>query len=277
MPTVHVGDVDLYYEAHGEGTPLLLINGLGSSVEMWSPFWKRLAEHYGVILFDNRGVGRSSTTGAPLSVRLMADDAAGLLEAIGVPQAHVFGASMGGMIAQELVLGYPAKVRALVLNVTTCGGRHMVPPKPEVMAQMAQMGNPPPGTSIVEILWSIVDTPEYLAAHRDELAREAAAIRYPTSPEMFRRQAEAVMKFNVYDRLPEIRVPTLVMAGTRDVLMPPGNAEILASRIPGASLRVMEGAPHALTREREGEAVRAIVEFLSSVDRASGRPLPRMP
>lgn len=133
MPIVHIGEVDLYYETHGDGYPFLMINGLGSSVEMWSPFWKRIAEHYKVIIFDNRGVGRSTVPETPYTIPRMAEDAAGLLNALGIPQAFVYGASMGGRIAQSLVLDFPQKVRALVLGMTTCGGKHAVPPAPETM------------------------------------------------------------------------------------------------------------------------------------------------
>ena len=272
MPTVHVRDIDLYYEVHGEGTPLLMISGLGSSVETWSPFWKRLAERFRVILFDNRGVGRSTVPETPYTIRTMADDAAGLLDAIGIPSAFVYGSSMGGQIAQELTLSHPEKVRALVLGMTTCGGPPAILPSPEVMARLASMANPQSGASPQEVLWSVSYTPEFLAAHREELVREAAAVRYPATPMGYRRQAEASMRFNAYDRLPEVRVPTLVMAGSRDVLMPPGNARLIASRIPGARLYIFEGAGHGFTRERPEESVKMIVDFLSPLERSSPRP-----
>ena len=273
MPTVHVGDVDLYYEIHGNGSPLLMIGGLGSSVETWSPFWKRLTEHYRVILFDNRGVGRSTVPKSSFTIRTMADDAAGLLDAIDVPSAFVYGASMGGQIAQELALSHPHKVRALLLGMTTCGGLPAILPSPEVMERLAGLANPPAETSPLEILWSVSYTPEYLAAHRAELVREAAAVRYPTTPQGYRLQAEASMRFNSYDRLPEIRVPTLVMAGSRDILMPPGNARLIVSRIPGARLHILEGAGHGFTRERPEESVKLILDFLSSVESSSQHSL----
>ena len=275
MATVHVGEVDLYYEIHGQGSLLLMINGLGSSAEMWSPFWKRLAEHHRVVLFDNRGVGRSTVPQEPFSIRTMADDAAGLMDALGIPSAAVYGSSMGGQIAQELALGHPGKVRALVLGMTTCGGRHAILPTAETMARLASLAEPPPGTSALEILWTLMYTPEFLAAHRPELEREAAEVRYPTTPLGYRRQAEASLKFNVYDRLPEIRIPVLVLAGSRDALLPPGNAGIIARRIAGARLHIFDGAGHGFTRERPEESVRVILEFLSTVPEPSAeQPAP---
>lgn len=269
MPTVHVEDVGLYFEAHGEGPELLMINGLRSSVEMWSPFWKRLGADHRILLFDNRGVGRSTVPERPFTIRTMVDDAAGLLDALGVSRASVFGASMGGQIAQGLALDHPEKVRALVLGMTTCGGPHAVPPAPEMLARLARLANPPEGTSAMELMWSVLYTPEFLAAHRAELEREAAAVRFPTTPLGYRRQAEASLRFNVYDRLPEIRAPTLVLAGSRDALIPPGNAAILADRIPGARLHIFEGAGHGFTRERPEESAAVVREFLLS---AEGHP-----
>lgn len=270
MPIVQMEDVELYFEAHGEGPELLMINGLGSSVEMWSPFCKRLSAHHRVLLFDNRGVGRSTVPERPFTIRTMVDDAAGLLDALGVSRASVFGASMGGQIAQGLALDHPQKVRALVLGMTTCGGPHAIPPAPEMLARLASLANPPEGTSAMELLWSVLYTPEFLAAHRAELAREAAAVRFPTTPLGYRRQAEASMRFNVYNRLPEIRAPTLVLAGSRDALIPPGNAALLADRIPGARLHIFEGAGHGFTRERPEESAAVVREFLLSAEGPPG-------
>ena len=272
MPTVHVGEVDLYYETHGDGPPLLMINGLGSSVEMWSPFWRRMAERYTVILFDNRGVGRSTVPEAPYSIANMAGDAAGLLATLGIPSAFVYGASMGGQIAQSLVLDFPQRVRALVLGMTTCGGKHAVLPAPDTMARLSRLASVPPGLAAQEILWSVEYTPEYLENHRGLLEQEATAVRYPTSPIGFRRQAEASMGFDSYERLPSIRVPTLVMAGSRDTLMRPENARLIADRIPGARLYIVEGAGHGLTREKPDESVRVILDFLSRVEASAASP-----
>jgi 3-oxoadipate enol-lactonase len=272
MPTVRAGEVAIYYEVHGTGYPLLMINGLGSSVEMWSPFWKRLAEHYRVILFDNRGVGRSTVPDTPYTISAMAEDAANLLNALGIPSAFVYGASMGGQIAQSLVLDFPQKVQALVLGMTTSGGKHAVLPSPETMAKLAQLARPQPGITAQEILWSVEYTPEFLESHRAELEREAASVRYPTSPIGFRRQSEASMSFDSYDRLPSIRTPTLVLAGSRDILMRPENARLIASRVPGARLHIVEGAAHGFTREKPAESINVILEFLSSVEASSTKP-----
>ena len=139
-----------------------------------------------------------------------------------------------------------------------------------MLARLASLSIPPAGTSPVELLRSILYTPEFLAAHRSDLEREARAVRRPTTFPGYRRQAEASMRFDVYDRRPEIRVPALVMTGSRDALIPPGSATVIAERFPGAELHIFEGAGHGFTRERPEESARVILEFLSKVEGSSG-------
>ena len=268
MSLAHVSEVDLYYEIHGDGFPLLMINGFGSNTEMWSPFWRRLAKSYRVILFDNRGVGQSTVPAAPFTVRDMAEDAAALLDALGVPRSLVYGASMGGMIAQELVLAHPDRVRGLLLGMTSCGGPHSVP-----MAVGSMQGTMAPGATpaqMAEGRLRLMHSEAYFAEHRDELLRQALSVQHPTTLQGYRLQGMATLKFDTYDRLPQIRTPTLVMAGSADAIIPAENARIIASRIPGAQLRIFEGAGHAFTRECEDDAVEAMLSFLEQVMRRSG-------
>ena len=126
----------LYWEEHGAGDPLLLIMGLGASLEAWDRIAPALAKKYRTILFDNRGVGRSDVPPGPYSLETMADDAAAVLDAADVPSAHVMGISMGGMIAQELALRHPRRVRKLILGCTSCGGREAVRADAEVAAAL---------------------------------------------------------------------------------------------------------------------------------------------
>ncbi len=247
-----------------------MINGFGASVEMWGPFWKQLARSYQVVLFDNRGTGRSTVPDAEYSIKMMADDVAGLMDELEYQQAHIFGASMGGMIAQELVLAYPTKVLRLILSMTTFGGPHSVPVAGEVQQKMMTASNPPPTMSTeeaMELWWSIVYSPAFVEAHRDTLMQETQAIKYPTTFTGKWRQAQAVMSWKgTYERLPDIHVPCLIMAGEKDVLFHPENARILAERIPRAKLHVFRDAPHAFTREQEDLVVPMILEFLAGGD-----------
>jgi pimeloyl-ACP methyl ester carboxylesterase len=274
MPLLHERDIDLYYETHGTGPPLLLINGFGSSSEMWSPFWKQLTDAHMVILFDNRGVGRSSVPDQPFTIREMAEDTVGLLDGLGIEQASIFGASMGGMIAQEVALDSLPRVRSLILGMTTCGGPHSVRVPVQQAQALVRSSSAIPHEEALEIRLRLIYSPEFLAQHHAELVEEDARIQYPTSLMGYRRQAEAVLGFDAYDRLPRILVPTLVLAGERDALIPPENSRILAQRIPGARLRMFANAGHGFTREKEDEAVDEIRDFLAGVERSPVHEVP---
>ncbi len=269
MPKVKVNDIEIYYETHGSGFPLVLIQGWGYSSEMWSPeFIGKFSKFYRVITFDNRGAGRSSVPDIPYTMKMLADDLAGLMDAINVPKAHILGASMGAMIAQEFAINYPEKVRGLILCMATCGGSKSVPVSNEVQRKMFIVANPPPEMSreeVLELWWSLVYSPNYVKEHRDELLKGALSVKYPTTITGKRRQAEAVFNFDAYDRLPNIRSPTLVMAGEKDLIVPAENSRIVAKLIPGAELRLFKGAPHGFLREKMDEAVQEILDFLAEI------------
>ena len=124
MGQVQAGDVKLYYEVHGRGEPLLMIMGLGSSSATWSPVLvTELSRRFQTIVYDNRGTGQSDKPAIPYSLEMFAGDAIALLDALKIERTHVFGVSMGGMIAQELALGHPSRLQTLTLGCTTCGGK----------------------------------------------------------------------------------------------------------------------------------------------------------
>ncbi len=122
MPKVKVGDINMYYEVHGKGEPLVMIMGAGGNIEWMRQAIPVYSREYRLVLFDNRGAGRTDAPDIPYTIAMMADDLAGLLDAIGIDSAHIQGGSMGGMIAQEFVLRYPERVRSLILACTYCGG-----------------------------------------------------------------------------------------------------------------------------------------------------------
>jgi len=140
MPTVKVGDINMYYEIHGEGEPLLLTAGGGMGLAGWARQTPEFSEKYRVIVFDNRGAGRTDAPDTPYSIEMMADDTAGLLDALGIEKAHILGLSMGGMIAQEFALKYPQRVKSLILATTTASpypwAKHII----DTWARMAQEG-----------------------------------------------------------------------------------------------------------------------------------------
>ena len=265
MPTARVGDLNLHYEVHGEGEPLLLIMGYGASSAWWYLQIAALSQEYKVIVFDNRGTGLSDKPDVPCTMRMMADDAAGLLDSIGVEFAHVFGVSMGSMIAQELALHHPRTVTSLILGRTTPGGGNAVLPEQESLGFLLDHERRS-NLSIEEYaeeLLPFLFSQGFIDGNRDRVgAFISQAFEHVTPIHGYRRQGEAFMSFNVWDRLPEIEAPTLIMTGTADRLVPAENSRILASRIPNAELIMFEDVGHGFTGEVPDEANRAVLEFL---------------
>ncbi len=268
MPFTQVNDIKMYYEVYGDGDEtLLLVMGLGASVLGWSvPQVERLATKYQVIMFDNRGVGQSDKPPGPYTMPQFATDAVGLLDALGVEKAHIYGISMGGMIAQHIALDFPERVMKLILGCTGAGGDHVVRTPPESLKILTAK---PTGDRATDIRrgWKIMYTPEFLAENQDlmnaKLQRELA---YPEQPRpAFESQMSAiVLTHDTFDRLPNIVAPTLIQAGERDILIPPENADILASRIPNAKVKIYPNVGHGYFLETGFDAVDDVLAFLSA-------------
>lgn len=262
MPFLDTAGYSLQYERHGAGFPLVLIRGLGSNLEHWYEQVPVLGRHYQVLTFNNRGIGASGAPPRPWSIRDMAADTAALIAQAAGGRAHVLGISMGGMIAQELALGWPEKVAGLVLTATHCGGEHKVLPSAETMAQFDLVVK---GTTAAEQLEGrkALFSQNTLEHHPEVLARYArVAAAYAAPPEVMQGQLEAIQDFDTYERLPMISAPTLVLAGADDRLIVPDNAEILAQRIPGAQLAVIPQAGHQLVIEQPQAVNQAVLDFL---------------
>jgi 3-oxoadipate enol-lactonase len=264
MPTAKVGDINIYYESHGDGEALLLIMGYGQYSGHWATMIPPLSREYRVIVFDNRGTGRSDKPDMPYTMKMMADDARGLLDAIGIDSAHVFGVSMGGMIAQELALNYPDKVKSLILGCTFCGVAKAVLPTPEALEfltgpEMAKLSVEERARMTMPWLVSqefIDKTPEAVEMY------VAITTKYPTPIHGFACQGQAIAAHDTYDRLPQIPAPTLVIVGDADRIIPAENSPILASRIPNAELVVLKNASHGFFLDAEAEATGTILDFL---------------
>lgn len=268
----------LYYEIHGEGEPLLLISGLGMNHLGWALQTPVYAQEFKVIVFDPRGTGQSSSPeGVDYSISLLADDAAALLDALGVDAAHVYGVSLGGMIAQEVALRHPEKVRSLVLGATWPGGPHTVPPGDDAAVALAEFVGS--GESITPALLEVLFSPGFLADRGAEFLEFGQRLaEYPATPaEVLAAQAGAGGRHDAYDRLPEITAPTLVIHGTDDTLIPTENGRILAERIPGAELFLLEGARHGYLFEKQAESDAAILDFLHRHLGAAPAPVEALP
>jgi 3-oxoadipate enol-lactonase len=258
----------IYWDELGQGSPVLLIMGLGYTSVMWHRTRPALAQRYRTVAFDNRGVGLSDVPPGPYSIATMASDAAAVLDAAGIARAHVFGVSMGGMIAQEFALQYPARTRSLILGCTAAGGPSAVRAESKVADVLMARGMTPEQARDA-ILPYIYD-----AATPREKIDEDIRVRQPwlPTPAGYIAQLQAILAWESYSRIAQITAPTLVIHGKSDALVPPGNGELIAKRIPGAKLVLLEHASHLFLTDQTEEAHQEIFEFLRS--HADGEPGP---
>lgn len=268
MPEAAINGVQLRYEVVGDGEPLLLIMGYGMPGDAWLgslPF----LQGFRAIYYDNRGTGHSSAPDGSYTIEQMAGDAAGLLDHLAIDRARVYGISMGGMIAQELALLHRERVRALVLGCTMCGGEHSKMADPEVIETLIDviqnMGKPDPATWVERQL-PLLFTAEWIAANpgiRDMLVMMAPMLP-PTHPETAQRAMAGLFGWSTYDRLPQLRVPTLILHGDHDAIIPVENAYVLAERIPNARLHIIEGAGHGYPAQDPLGVHQLVTDFLRS-------------
>ena len=257
-----VGDIDICYQVMGSGHPLILIMGLTANMDWWDPqLLDQLSSRYRLLLFDNRGVGRTDAPEGEFSIEQFANDTAGLMEAVGIDHANVLGVSMGGMIAQELVLSHPEKVDKLILCATFCGGEKAVYADREVLMKMVDRSGTP--EQQVRKTVTLLFPEDWLKEHedyfRDFFRRYSIA---PVTEENAMRQFMATVKFSTYDRLPTVQKPTLIACGTEDVIIPPENSRILAERIPRARLVEFEDAGHAFINQYRPRFLTLVTDFL---------------
>ena len=262
MPFCNIGDIDLYYEIHGEGFPLLFIGGLSASTRTWEgqiPFFKN---HYRCIVFDNRGAGLSGKPPGPYSMASMAKDALRLLDSLRVEKAFVFSLSMGGMIALELAGIASGRLGAMLLGCTHAGGKRRIPPSAEAASLLVNTA----GLSPEEILRKQTSLffSERFRTENSKVIEEHYRVQLlaPLQPEhAFQAQLTAIYLFDCTDALARISNPTLVVTGTEDVLIPPANSIYLAEHLPKAELIQIPGAGHSLHVECRDMLNRAAHRF----------------
>lgn len=241
----------LYHEVHGppDADVLVLLEGMGGDIPGWRRNIPTLAAELRVVAVDHRGNGLSDEPPGACTMTTFVDDALAIVDDLEVTRAHVYGQSFGGMVALELGLTRPDRVRSLILACTHPGPAHAV----RVDHASVPKGEP----------WRALYAPHFPDAHPehvDDDLRVGADV--PAHPIGQRRQWEAMQTWDAYDRLPSLAVPTLVLHGTEDRLVAPGNATILAGRIPGAELAWIEGAGHVYHSERAAEADAAVLAFV---------------
>lgn len=265
MPTAKVGDINMYYEVHGEGEPLLLIAGLGGNLTGWIFQTLEFSNKYRVIVFDNRGVGRTDAPDVPYATGMMADDTAGLLDVLGIERAHILGLSMGGFIAQELAFKYPRRVKSLILATTAASphssNKHLL----YTWGRMAQEGVSVETRLREQLPWIFTDK----FFENTELVQMAIntmlANPHQQPAYAYARQVTACVEHDTRDRLGQITAPTLVLVGKEDILLPIQMSEELAAGIPNAELVVLEGGGHGFLVEIADRFNQAVMDFLAKV------------
>ncbi|MGQ9722743.1 MAG: alpha/beta fold hydrolase [Candidatus Jordarchaeum sp.] len=260
-----VGDINIYYEIHGDGPPLVMIMGLSANKDWWHPFvLDQFSKNFKTVIFDNRGAGRTDKPKIDYSIKMFAEDTIGLMDKLGIKKSHILGVSMGGIIAQEIALTHPERVDKLVLVSTSCGGPKSVPVPPEtlkIMLSRGEMTDEERMRTTVDLLY-----PEEYRKNNPEIIEEAVRrlMIAPIPIDAYMRQLQAASQFDSYDRLPMIKAPTIVLTGKKDVLLPWENSKILAERISKAKLVTFEESGHGMVSQNAEEFAQKVIEFLKS-------------
>ena len=259
----------LRYEIRGNGDPVALIMGFSGSGRGWGEaFLKQMEARFKIFVIDNRGTGESDPADAEFTLADLAADIAAVLDHARTPRAHIFGISMGGMIAQEFALAYPQRTRGLVLGCTNCGASHSTAADPAAIAKLI----PEPGIDPLEQAkraFSVACGKAFLnsAAGQNILAQAIAEMgNYPVTPmQTFMRQGQAIAGFDTFARLGQIKSPTLIIHGDDDSIVPYPNADILQGAIADSKKHTLKTAGHMFFWEMPDEAVRVAGDFLSAV------------
>jgi 3-oxoadipate enol-lactonase len=270
--SIHANDQTLYFEVHGDGPPLVLVMGIGYDATLWTLAQvPALSEKFQVVIFDNRDAGRSSRASEPYAIADMADDVAGLMDALDVTRAHVLGLSMGGMIAQEFALRHAGRLDRLVL--TGCG------------AAPARVTLDPIRTwnwvKAADKTGEVFACQQFTWLFSNSFLRNSEAVQQtlallasnpnPVGPDAYNRQAQAYLRFDALDRLSDISSPTLMIAGEQDLLTPPWVCREVADRIPGCQFEIIRGngSSHVVPIERPYEFNHLVTTFLSASEPAN--------
>ena len=260
MPYANVNGVNLYYELYGDGDPVVLIGGLGSQLQSWATQVPVYSRHFKVVVFDNRGSGKSDKPQARYSTQDMAHDTASLMAVLGIESAHIVGKSMGGMIGQWLAINYPQKVQKLVLGCSSAS-------RDEVGNEILRMGREIASKMGTKAVWLMA---LYLGYTREYIEENLGTIKdamhsVPEDPEAlegYMGQSFACEGHNTRDVLDQISAPTLMMLGETDLIASPRRSKELSERIPNSKLTVFSGVGHGFWRERQEEVDELVLEFL---------------
>lgn len=260
MALAKVGDIELSFERAGSGPPLLLIMGMSGTKHHWGqPLLDELRRDFDTIVYDHRDAGDSTKTGKPFTIVDLAEDAAGLLDALELDSAHVMGISMGGMIAQELALAHPERLRALTLGCTYCGGEGSVLSSEDVMRRLGEAMASGDRERAIRTAWEVNVSPTFAADEQAYATFLQNGLNYGVPVHVIVEQMRAIGAHDTSQRLADVQAPTLVVHGTLDEMLPVQNGYMIAELIPGSRLEIFEGAGHLFFWEqpqRSAELVR---------------------
>ena len=279
---VHVGDIDIGYKILGKGEPILLFNGASDSMDAWDPsFLTGISSNHTVIVFDQRGIGNSTVGSKPYTYPQLANDTAGLLDALKIPKADVMGYSLGGHMTQAFTISHPEKVNRLILVASSCGGKDSIPKPPEFKKLQADVVNKSlyniPITQELKALNAAALGSGWVKLHPESVDIPANTtslqqLKPGLTPEIANKQKNLGIWENTNwsgacDEEAKLAKPTLVITGTDDNdYMPHGNALILASKIPGAWLIQIKDAGHAVMNQYPEEIGKIVNTFLSTTE-----------
>ena len=265
MPKAQTNGIELYYEVHGEGKPLVLISGLGYPGWQWHKMVPLLAETFKVIAFDNRGVGQSDKPAGPYTAGMLAADTAGLLDALSIEKAVIVGHSMGGFVAQALALDFPQRVEKLILCSTNFGGPNHVPVTPEAMKVLTDVSSD--ALTRFKNGLAVSTAPDW-SEKNPEMIEEWIQWRVANPIEPVHYQAQMAIGLGLMpeaaafeNKLSRLNVPTLILFGAHDKVVPPANADLLAKKIAGSTVLIFPDAGHFFPIEIAEAASRAITDF----------------
>ena len=265
MSIVKINDINMYYESHGEGEPLILISGNGGELSQWKDHITMFSKEYQVIAFDNRGAGLTDKPDMEYSIEMMANDVVGLMDALGIEKAHILGASMGGMIAQSIAFLHPNRVKSLILAVTMM----KVSPQANYAAQHAiknvQEGVDPESLAIYSIAWSFPDEVFENPTAVEMIKKAMLTTLNQQNVHGFKLQNDAASEFNSSSWVSEIKVPTLVIEGEDDIVVPKKySSREIARNISGSKFISLPGG-HMAYLMNAGSFQKHVMDFIASI------------
>jgi pimeloyl-ACP methyl ester carboxylesterase len=290
---VQVGDIDVAYKIFGKGDPIILFNGASDNMDAWDPsFISDLSSNHTVIVFDQRGIGNTTAGSKPYTEQQLANDTAGLLDALKIPNADVMGYSLGSYLAQQLTMMYPEKVNRLVLVASSCGGIDHTPKPAEFIKLQSDivnksLNNIPITTEEIKSLVAGSLGEGWIRLHPESLdipsnITSLQQLKPGLPPEIVNNQNNVGKHWEdnptwsgACDELAKLAKPTLVITGTDDnQYQPHENSLVIAEKIPGAWLVQIENAGHAVMDQYPDEISKILQTFLSTTNTTTTAPQP---